>query len=56
MAYESTNPYDGTALRKFDEFSDEHLEKKIATAAKTTKPGRRHRTPRGLPSSRRRPN
>ena len=35
MAYESTNPFDGKTVKKFDELSDEQLEKKIATAAKT---------------------
>ena len=35
MAYESTNPYDGKTVKKFQELTDEQLETKIATAAKT---------------------
>jgi len=35
MAYESTNPYNGKTVKKFHELSDEQLEKKIASAAKT---------------------
>jgi succinate-semialdehyde dehydrogenase/glutarate-semialdehyde dehydrogenase len=35
MAYESTNPYNGKTVKKFDELTDAQLETKIAAAAKT---------------------
>jgi succinate-semialdehyde dehydrogenase/glutarate-semialdehyde dehydrogenase len=35
MAYESINPFDGKTLKTFPELTDEQLEKKIATAART---------------------
>jgi succinate-semialdehyde dehydrogenase/glutarate-semialdehyde dehydrogenase len=33
MSYQSVNPSDGKTIKKFDEMSDQHLEKAIATAA-----------------------
>ena len=35
MEYQSVNPYDGKTLKKFPELTNEQLETKIATAAKT---------------------
>jgi succinate-semialdehyde dehydrogenase/glutarate-semialdehyde dehydrogenase len=35
MAYESVNPFNGKTIKKFPELTDQQLETKIATAAKT---------------------